>query len=100
MYDATFTAGAGTYIIDTPPFSCSSTGTLDTYGGLTSEPTGKPTSAGTTLTAATGGFGDLGFLPKGSLYFFYNVLQEAAASTAIPVSGAAAAATGTNGSRG
>ena len=97
MYDATFTAGAGTYIVDTPPFSCSSTGVLDTYGGLTTEPAGTVTSAGTTLVAATGGFGDLGFYPKGSLYFFYNVLQEAAASTAIPKSAAAAAATGANG---
>ena len=99
MYDATLTAGAGTYIVDTPPFSCSSTGVLDTYGGLTNEPSppGTVVSAGTILTAATGGFGDLGFYPKGSLYFFYNVLQEAAASTAIPTSGAAAPATGANG---
>ena len=100
MYDATFTAGTGTYTVDTPPFSCSSTGALDTYGGLTTEPAGTVTSAGTALVPANGGFGDLGFYPKGSLYFFYNVLQEAAASTAIPVSAAAAAASGTNGSCG
>ena len=98
MYDATFTKGTGTYIVDTPPFSCSG-GTLDTYGGYTTEPAGTVTSAGTALTAATGGFGDLGFYPKGSLYFFYNVLQEAAASTAIPVSGKPAA-TGANGACG
>ena len=98
MYDATLTTGAGKYYVDTPPFSCSG-GTLYTYGGLTKEPAGTVNPARTTQVAAQGGFGDLGFYPKGSLYFFYNVLQEAAASTAIPVSGKPAA-TGANGACG
>ena len=101
MYDATLTAGGGTYIADTPPFACNGT-TLDTYGGYTTYAPGAapaPTTAtsSTLSVQAKGGFADIGFLPKGSLYFFYNVLYETAASTAIPVSGNAAAATGANG---
>ena len=99
MYDATLTKGTGTYVVDTPPFSCNAN-VLDTDGGYTTEPAGTVKPATGTTTTATGGFGDLGFYPKGSLYFFYNVLQEATASTVIPTSGAAAAATGANGSCG
>ena len=38
-------------------------------GGLTTEPAGTVTAATGTATQVTGGFGDLGFYPKGSLYF-------------------------------
>ena len=85
FYDATLTKGAGTYIVDTPPFTCANF-VLDTQGGLTSEPTGAVTAATGTATLATGGFGDLGFYPKGSLYFFYDVQYSKTASTAIPTS--------------
>ena len=59
---------------------------MDTYGGLTTEPAGTVTAAGTTAITATGGFGDLGFYPRGSLYFFYDVQYSKTASTAIPTS--------------
>ena len=96
MYDAANTAGGGKYNVDNPPFTCvSATNTLDTQGGYIVEPTGgAPTGAG---GQAKGGFADIGFYPKGSLYFFYNVLYETSASTTIPVSGTAGAATGLNG---
>ena len=85
FYDATLTKGTGTYIVDTPPFTCAGN-TLDTMGGLTTEPAGTVTAATGTATQATGGFGDLGFYPKGSLYFFYDVQFSKTASTAVPTS--------------
>ena len=104
MYDTVATTGAGTYYADTPPFECAA-GVLDTYGGYTTYAPGAapaPTPATSTkfVAAKGGGFADIGFLPVGSLYFFYNVLQETAASTAIPASAAATAATGKNGNCG
>ena len=84
FYDAVATKGAGKYNVDTPPFTCAGT-TLDTQGGFTLEPAGTVTAATGTATNAVGGFGDLGFLPKGSLYFFYDV-QSTAANTAVPTS--------------
>jgi prepilin-type N-terminal cleavage/methylation domain-containing protein len=85
FYDAALTKGAGIYYVDTAPFTCTGT-TLDTQGGFTKEPAGTVTAATGTATLAVGGFGDLGFYPKGSLYFFYDVQSAAAASTAIPTS--------------
>jgi len=73
------------YFIDTPPFQCNA-GVLDTMGGYTTEPAGTVTPATGNLTEAVGGFGDLGFLPKGTLYFFYNVNINATANTAVPSS--------------
>jgi len=73
------------YYIDTPPFQCN-TNVLDTMGGFTTEPSGKVTSATGTSTQAVGGFGDIGFLPKGTLYFYYNVNADAAANTIAPAS--------------
>ena len=85
FYDAALTTGGGTYSVDTPPFTCA-TNVLDTYGGLTAEPAGTVTPAGATQVAAKGGFGDIGFYPRGSLYFFYDVQYSKTASTAIPIS--------------
>ena len=78
-----------TYYTDTPPFTCAGT-TLETYGGNTATKVGTPpptvTAAGTTLAAPAkpGGFGDLGFLPVGTLYFYYEAVTNSTASTAIP----------------
>ena len=84
------------YYTDTPPYSCvgassSATGTLETYGGYTKTTGGVPATpnpAGTTLAppADPGGFADIGFLPKGTLFFYYQAGVTATASTAVPVS--------------
>ena len=119
MYDTVATSGAGKYYADIPPFECAG-GVLDTYGGYTTYAPGVApvvTSApGTVFTAAKpGGFADIGFLPAGSLYFFYQVgaastptdaVQLGAAATAAPAvtsisaGGLAVGTTGTNGSCG
>ena len=90
FYDTALTAGGGIYYVDTPPYECVG-GSVETYGGYTKEPAGTVHNAGTTLgpvTATTaGGFGDIGFYPKGTLYFYYMVTTPtAAASTAVPAS--------------
>ena len=88
------------YNTDTPPYSCvggSSTtnGTLETYGGFSATTSGSPiisgtnpavTPAGTTLAAPTnpGGFADIGFLPAGTLYFYYEAFANPTATTSIP----------------
>ena len=57
---------------DTPPYSCG-TGNALTGNGI----------------AATGGFADMGFMPVGTLYFYYqvsNALVTSGASTAAPAS--------------
>ena len=77
---------ATTYYVDTPPFTCAA-GALKTYGGYTIEPAGTPGAVnGTTFTTpgATAGFGDIGFLPKGMLYFYYGVNSSTTANTAVP----------------
>ena len=87
-----FYAVGTSYYDDTPPYECVG-GTLETYGGYTTEPAGTPAAAGTSLTSAKGGFADIGFLPKGTLYFYYLVTTSAAASTAIPAGGLTVAPT-------
>ena len=80
------------YYADIPPFTCASNN-LKTYGGYTTEPAGTPiTTTSTTFTTPgkTAGFGDIGFLPKGTLYFYYGVNSSLTANTAVP-----AAITGT-----
>ena len=82
-----FYAVGATYDVDTPPYQCSTKNVLQTYGGytpFTNGAAGTVTPAGTTLTTALGGFGDIGFLPKGTLYFYYVVTTSATANTAIP----------------
>ena len=83
---------ATAYSVDTPPFTCADS-KLETYGGFTTEPAGTvtaATSATFTTPGATAGFGDIGFLPKGMLYFYYGVNSSKTANTAVP-----AAITGT-----
>ena len=121
FYDSVATVSGGTYYIDTPPFMCNA-GVINTYGGNTTVVTttgiSTPTSApGTTFVAQPdpAGFGDLGFYPKGSLYFFYEVgaasgptdaIQTAVTAGAHPAvtnignSGGVVGATGTDGSCG
>jgi type IV pilus assembly protein PilA len=87
MYSVTATIGAGKYTADTPPFSCVG-GVLETNGGYTPYTT---TGAGTAVVGATpgstalGGFADIGFLPKGKLYFFYAVGVTSNASASDPL---------------
>ena len=94
FYDATLTKGGGTYISDIPPFACNA-GTLETMGGLNSINTTTGVTTPTAATSATlsvqatGGFADIGFYPKGTLYFFYGV-----ASLSGPTVGAQAAGVG------
>ena len=82
-----FYSPTGTYYNDTPPFTCNA-GVLQTNGGYTTIAAGVPTvTAGNTPNStAKGGFADIGFLPKGSLYFYYDVVAATAANTAIPTS--------------
>ena len=96
MYDSATTADGGTYYVDAPPYTCA--GTTLNSNGYNTVTNGTPASPPTSVIAgaAKGGFADLGFLPKGSLYFFYEATQLTAASTAIPASGA----TWTNGANG
>ena len=78
-----FYTAAVTYNVDNAPYAC-------TANKLTANG-GTPFKAGVAQTvygagAALGGFGDLGFYPKGSLYFYYGIEAEAA-NTANPVVG-------------
>ncbi|MHB1681184.1 MAG: hypothetical protein ACYCTB_11890 [bacterium] len=83
MYSVTNTTGAGNYYVDTPAYSCTANALTD--AGSTEYKLGvaqNPTS--TANTAALGGFGDIGFLPKGKLYFFYNVGATSLNSSSAP----------------
>ena len=82
FYDPTQTVGAGTYTVDAPPFAC--TGNALTDNGNTTEPAGTVNVSGTPGTAALGGFADIGFLPQGSLYFYYGVGIANGASVSNP----------------
>lgn len=86
FYSPTGTAEA--HVVDSGPFSCGgvtagtpastfaapkTTGVLTAQGGYnTVSATGTVTATTGPVTAA-GGFADIGFLPKGSLYFYYGV---------------------------
>ena len=86
FYDAVNTAGAGTYAVDAAPYSCT-TNALTANGGNTYKAgVATPYGAG----AAKGGFGDIGFLPVGTLYFYYNVGVSKTATESIPTVEAAA----------
>ena len=102
-----------TYNIDNAPFSCSITttsagvtafaapdggGTLTTQGGTT--PVTNGTNGTTTggPTGALGGFADMGFYPKGSLYFYYMVGANTTPYEVAPTGGKITAyAAGANG---
>ena len=77
-----------TFYTDTPPFTCAGS-TLETYGGNIKTIVGgiiTSTPAGTAFAAPSnpGGFSDLGFVPAGTVYFYYEVVANKIASTAIP----------------
>ncbi len=62
--------------VDAQPFTC--VGSSSSSGVFT---------VGSTLGTAVGGFGDLGFLPRGTLYFYYQVsdlTKTASASAPAP----------------
>ena len=74
-----------TYVVDSAPFSCSSAGVLSTTTGGTSYTIATPvTTAVTTAGAAAGGFSDLGFYLKETLYFYYGVDAFSTARSAAP----------------
>ena len=78
------------YYSGTAPFTCSTSYDLGTSGYSTLQ---NGVVIGTSGTAPTsgpelGGFANLGFLPKGSLYFYYGVnYSDTANTTAPPVIG-------------
>ena len=78
-----FYAIGATYNVDDAPYACA-TPALTANGGtpITNGVAGTVYGAG----AAKGGFGDLGFYPKGTLYFYYGV-EATVANTAVPVVG-------------
>ena len=79
------TGTAETYFIDAGPFSCASTvATAD--GGNVAYVNGVAGTATAGPATAAGGFGDIGFLPKGTLFFYYQVATIATANTSIPAS--------------
>ena len=86
-----FYGAATLYYINNPPFSCSS-GTFTTPGGNSYENGALGGSATT-----PGGFGDIGFLPVGTLYFYYQVAISTNANTAAPAVTTAGWPTAANG---
>ena len=77
---------SGTYYVDVAPFQCGVTNAGDlTDNGYTTVTAGTATPGGAAGTAK-GGFADIGFLPKGSLYFYYQVpTPTATANTSAPL---------------
>ena len=75
-----------TYYVAAGPFSCSG-GDLSatSYSKITN--VGAAPTPGTTAPtsgAEMGGFGDIGFLPSGTLFFYYLVNATPSANTAVP----------------
>lgn len=96
-----FYLAAGTYNVDSAPFTCTGGVLATTTGGNTITLTAgtAPASYGPVSGTKMGGFGDLGFYPKGTLYFYYGVSQSTTANESTPVAGAVALPT-TNGACG
>ena len=92
FYDATNTIGGNTYKVDAPPFACTAAGVATNDGTYTTYAAGVPkvTTANTPGTTISGGFADIGFLPKGMLYFYYAVGISSTATAATPSTQAAA----------
>ena len=67
------------------PFTCSAANALAATSIYTISPTTGTASATTSGTAPTGGFATMGFMPKGSLYFWYEVSTTPAANTSAPL---------------
>ena len=79
------TGTAETYYVDAGPFSCAN-GTLTADGGNVAYLNGVAGTATAGPATAVGGFGDIGFLPKGTLFFYYQVASAATANTSAPAS--------------
>ena len=86
-----FYASTETYEIDAAPFTCSSAGTATgpttgTYtissGSIYTVGSASAPSSATAGATAGGGFGNLGFYPKGTLYFYYEVQADTIANIA------------------
>ena len=88
FYDTKLTAGKGTYNVDTAPFTCVA-GVLTAVGGYNTYTAGVATNTSGPATA-NGGFADIGFLPQGSLYFYYGVAINSTASLSAPTAQQAA----------
>ncbi len=73
-----------TYNVDSAPFTCAAGALSTTTGGNTITVTTGVAPTTYVAGAATGGFGDIGFLPAGTLYFYYGVAAEALANAAAP----------------
>ena len=87
--------GAGANIVvDSAPFTCTGY-VLATTTGTTTTTVATPPTVTTTGPAspALGGFGDLGFYPKGSLYFYYQAGAYATSSSSAPTIAAISSAT-------
>ena len=88
--------GAGANIIvDSSPFTCTGN-VLATTTGYSSTTVATPpviTTGGPT-SPALGGFGDLGFYPKGSLYFYYQAGVYPASNSSAPTTTAISSQTG------
>ena len=97
-----FYATPATYGIDTGPFTCATTpgtvittfaaptagGVLTADGGTNTVTSGVAGTATAGPTPATGGFADIGFLPKGTLEFYYQVESSASSYEVGPTVGA------------
>jgi type IV pilus assembly protein PilA len=81
-----------TYNVDSASFTCAAGALATTTGGniikVTTGAAPTPYGAG----PAAGGFGDIGFLPAGTLYFYYGVAAETVANAAAPTTANLAAA--------
>ena len=87
--------GAGANIdVDAAPFTCTGGVLATTTGGTTTTvatpPVVTPYAA---VSPALGGFGDLGFYPKGSLYFYYQAGAYTGSSSAAPTTAAISSST-------
>ena len=96
-----YAVGTNVYV-DTPTISCPTAGAAATNSGYNTVTNGVIPTTPTSTTAGTakGGFMDLGFLAKGSLYFYYAIPSSsvtATASTTVPAAGAVTWAAPTNG---
>jgi type IV pilus assembly protein PilA len=84
------------------PFTCTgatatTAGTLAATSTYTIDPATGVAAATTPATTPTGGFATMGFLPKGSLYFWYEVSVTPAANTSAPSGITTMAPSGKNG---
>ena len=73
-----------TYNVDSAPFTCTGAGGVleTTTGGNTISLAAGTPPASYGAGPAKGGFGDIGFMPAGTLYFYYGVMAEKIADVA------------------